>query len=121
MKRRIILVLFALVLAWGWVGTYHAPGLTSVAHAEELVSAPGKYSGYSPVLYDGYKLFSQYVTVRDGTKLAVDIFRPTLNGRWWTPAILWFGCIRPITGDTTPPIKPLIWLSISIRVLHSGW
>jgi putative CocE/NonD family hydrolase len=81
MKRRIILVLFALVLALGWVGTNHAPGLISVAHAEELVSAPGKYSGYSPALYDGYKLFSQYVTVRDGTKLAVDYFRPTLNGQ----------------------------------------
>jgi len=48
--------------------------------AGEKVSKPGQYSGYSQVLYDGYKLTSQYVTVRDGTKLAVDIIRPTLNG-----------------------------------------
>jgi len=41
---------------------------------------PGQYSGYSQALYDGYKLTSQYVTVRDGTKLAIDIIRPTLSG-----------------------------------------
>ena len=40
-------------------------------------SQPGDYRGYSPVLYDGYKIFSQYVTVRDGTRLAVDVIRPT--------------------------------------------
>lgn len=48
--------------------------------AEVPVSSPGKYRGFSPVLYDGYKIVSQYVTVRDGTKLAVDIIRPTLDG-----------------------------------------
>ena len=81
MKCRIILILFALVLGLSWLGIYHAPVLTPIALAEELVSKPGEYSGYSPALYDGYKLFSQYVTVRDGTKLAVDYFRPTLNGQ----------------------------------------
>lgn len=53
----------------------------SQAPAEEKVSKPGVYSGYSTVLYDGDIRFSQYVTVRDGTKLAVDIYRPTLNGQ----------------------------------------
>jgi len=48
--------------------------------ADDKISKPGQYSGFSRVLYDGYKLTSQYVTVRDGTKLAVDIIRPTLNG-----------------------------------------
>ena len=73
MKCRIILILFALVLGLSWLGIYHAPVLTPIALAEEMVSKPGVYSGYSPVLYDGYKIFSQYVPVRDGTKLAVDI------------------------------------------------
>ncbi len=53
--------------------------LTLTATAQQ-VSRPGEYSGYSPALYDGYKMTSQYVAVRDGTKLAVDIIRPTLNG-----------------------------------------
>jgi len=52
----------------------------SIPAGAQTVSAPGKYSGYSSVLYDGYQLTSQYVTVRDGTKLAVDTIRPTLNG-----------------------------------------
>lgn len=44
------------------------------------LSEPGYYSGYAPVLYDGYERTSFYVPVRDGTKLAVDLFRPTLHG-----------------------------------------
>ncbi len=44
------------------------------------VSEPGRYEGYSPVLYDGWELSSQYVSVRDGTRLAVDVIRPTLDG-----------------------------------------
>jgi predicted acyl esterase len=43
-------------------------------------SSPGKYSGYSEAVYDGYQLTSQYVAVRDGTRLAIDIFRPTRKG-----------------------------------------
>jgi hypothetical protein len=48
--------------------------------AANKLSAPGYYSGYAPVIYDGYKRTSFYVQVRDGTKLAVDLFRPTLRG-----------------------------------------
>jgi uncharacterized protein len=40
------------------------------------VSKPGEYSGYSEATYDGWQRFSQYVQVRDGVKLAVDIYRP---------------------------------------------
>ena len=47
----------------------------------ERISKPGQYSGYSAPLYDGHSLTSQYVAARDGTRLAVDIFRPTLNGK----------------------------------------
>jgi putative CocE/NonD family hydrolase len=45
------------------------------------VSSFGKYSGYSAPVYDGWIRSSQYVTVRDGTRLAVDIFRPTRGGK----------------------------------------
>jgi len=72
----LIIVLIAMVLS----GFLPVVENTTLAAAEAPVSSPGKYSGFSPVLYDGYKIFSQYVTVRDGTKLAVDIIRPTLEG-----------------------------------------
>jgi putative CocE/NonD family hydrolase len=45
------------------------------------VSSFGLYSGYSEARYDGYQRTSQYIQGRDGTKLAVDIFRPTKNGQ----------------------------------------
>jgi predicted acyl esterase len=48
--------------------------IKSAAH--ERISRPGAYAGYSEKRYAGYVLTSEYVTVRDGTKLAVDIYRP---------------------------------------------
>ncbi len=48
--------------------------------AAPLVSQPGVYSGYSQAIYDGWVRSSQYVTVRDGTNIAIDIYRPTLKG-----------------------------------------
>lgn len=42
----------------------------------EKISRPGYYAGFSERLYAGYVLSSEYVAVRDGTKLAVDIYRP---------------------------------------------
>lgn len=48
--------------------------------AQAKVSKPGQYSGYSNATYDGWALTSVYAPVRDGTRLAIDIFRPTRNG-----------------------------------------
>jgi putative CocE/NonD family hydrolase len=46
------------------------------------VSKPGEYSGFGEKIYAGYELSSQYVAVRDGTKLAVDLYRPkTQDGK----------------------------------------
>ncbi|HEU4652935.1 MAG TPA: CocE/NonD family hydrolase [Steroidobacteraceae bacterium] len=44
-------------------------------------SRPGVYRGYSQALYTESIKTSQYVTVRDGTRLAVDIYRPAIDGR----------------------------------------
>jgi predicted acyl esterase len=49
--------------------------------AEPKVSKPGQYAGYTSAQYDGYQLSSQYVAVRDGTRLAVDVFLPTRAGK----------------------------------------
>ena len=40
------------------------------------VSKPGEYAGYGERVYHGYELSSQYVAVRDGTQLAIDLYRP---------------------------------------------
>ncbi|MBN1654868.1 MAG: CocE/NonD family hydrolase [Deltaproteobacteria bacterium] len=45
--------------------------------AATKVSKPGEYNGYSEAIYsDEYELTSQYVTVSDGTRLALDLYRP---------------------------------------------
>ena len=44
------------------------------------VSKPGVYAGYSDAEFDGYARSSFYVPMRDGTRLAVDLFRPTRGG-----------------------------------------
>src|SRR5262245_56421922 len=41
-----------------------------------MVSKPGEYKGYSEKKYKEFALSSEYVAVRDGTKLAVDLYRP---------------------------------------------
>jgi len=51
-------------------------GRTPDASTPAKVSKPGEYSGYSERIYEGYELSSRYVAVRDGTKLAVDLYRP---------------------------------------------
>ena len=48
--------------------------------ATERISTLGRYEGYSEAVYDGWTRSSQYVTVRDGTRIAIDIFRPTKEG-----------------------------------------
>lgn len=39
----------------------------------EQVSRFNVYRGYSTPVYDGWRRFAQYVSARDGTRLAVDL------------------------------------------------
>jgi uncharacterized protein len=48
--------------------------------AADKISKPGQYSGYSEPVYSEWVRSSQYVTMQDGVKLAVDIYRPAVNG-----------------------------------------
>ena len=48
---------------------------------EPRVSRFGEYQGYSQPVYDGWERTSFYVPVRDGTRLAMDLFRPTKDGK----------------------------------------
>ncbi|MGQ9427341.1 CocE/NonD family hydrolase [Gilvimarinus sp. F26214L] len=52
----------------------------AVTMGGEKVSRPSAYSGYSREQYDGYEMTSRYIPMRDGTRIAVDIFRPTSEG-----------------------------------------
>jgi len=45
------------------------------------LSQPGNYKGYSQPRYDEISTTSQYITMRDGTKLAALILRPAQNGK----------------------------------------
>ena len=55
--------------------------LPILAMAQEVISKPGEYRGYSRMLYDEVVHNSQYIVMRDGTRLAVTIFRPAIDGK----------------------------------------
>lgn len=77
-KRRFILNGFQRG-KWIFIGAFLL--VASLAWAQTpQVSRFGEYSGFSQEIYDGYQRTSQYISVRDGTRLAADIFRPTLCG-----------------------------------------
>src|SRR5438093_4660154 len=64
---------------------------SSSAPGAARVSKPGVYEGYSKAEYDGYQRSSQYLTMRDGVRLAADLLRPTRNGalRCDERAVIW--------------------------------
>lgn len=58
-------------------------GLIAPLHAEEggdKASAPGVYRGYAQKLYHEQIRTARYVTVRDGNRMAIDIYRPARDG-----------------------------------------
>ena len=73
---------WSVVLSGIAVVFWSAPSAVAEGHpSTERVSTLGQYRGYSQAVFDGWTRTSQYVTVRDGTRIAVDIFRPTKQGR----------------------------------------
>ena len=70
MRRSALLMSFALCI---FVLSFWSNG----SPAADRVSRPGQYAGYGDAVYaDEYEISSQYVPVSDGTKLAVDLYRP---------------------------------------------
>ena len=53
----------------------------AAAQTPPKVSEFNRYSGDSQPVYDGWVRSSRYVATRDGTRLAVDIFRPARGGK----------------------------------------
>jgi len=64
------------------------------------VSEFAKYNGYSEPVYDEWVRTSEYIEVRDGTKLAADIIRPVMDG-------------KPVTEPL-----PLIWMMTRYHRAH---
>lgn len=63
--------LLSIVFAFSWKN--NQPEKSS----QNRISKHGEYSGYSEAIYaDEFDLSSQYIEMRDGTKLAIDICRP---------------------------------------------
>ena len=67
------------------MATISAPTVTAASlptnTPDVRISQPGKYKGYSQPLYDEISTTSQYVPMRDGTKLAALILRPAEDGK----------------------------------------
>lgn len=50
-------------------------------NSTERVSRLGEYDGYSGAIYNGWVRDSRHISVRDSTRLAIDIIRPAQDGR----------------------------------------
>jgi predicted acyl esterase len=59
------------------------------------ISRPGEYAGFSEAMYsDDYEMTSRYVQVSDGTRLAMDLYRPK----------------DAATGDVIETPLPVLWM-----------
>jgi len=67
---------FVLALAF----VFMASG-TTLGQEPEKISSFGKYKGFSEEKYDSFVRSSQYLTMRDGTKIAIDIIRPAVDDK----------------------------------------
>lgn len=74
--KRFLTVFLALLTTSALV----SPAVAQSPPSPGRVSSPGQYEGYSPVLYDEWVRTSQYLPTRDGTRLAVDLYRPAVDG-----------------------------------------
>ncbi|MCJ7589319.1 MAG: CocE/NonD family hydrolase [Candidatus Aminicenantes bacterium] len=95
MKKRAGLLLIFLILAAAALAREEAKSGSSAADnnlpSQAKISKPGLYAGYSKPVYDSWIRTSRYISVRDGTRLAVDIIFPALasNPASETLPLLW--------------------------------
>jgi hypothetical protein len=71
----------ALLAAFGLAPTSGLSSQEPTAAVPQKISSPGRYEGYSAPVYTEWVRTSQYVPARDGTKLAIDIYRPSVGGK----------------------------------------
>jgi uncharacterized protein len=80
MKRLGTKKMYIAVIAIVLVGLLAAWFVYARQDRQGVVSEFGKYHGYNQATYDGYKRFSDYMTLSDGTWVAYDLLLPTKGG-----------------------------------------
>ena len=71
-KKHSIFILLTIILC-----IFILSCMSNNSSTADRISRPGEYAGFSDVIYDNeYEITSQYVRVSDGTKLAMDLYRP---------------------------------------------
>jgi predicted acyl esterase len=96
MNRRISIGLVAVAMA--------ATLASAFAQTPVRISKPGQYQGYSAATYDGVERTSFYIPMRDGVKLAADLYRPTKSGVVASEKlpVIWSHTPYNRRGSTTP-------------------
>ena len=69
--------------------------------ADQKISAPGQYSGYTSPDYKRWTSTSQYVAMRDGVRLQTDVYVPKGAAPGSVPA-----SARSSTAGTSPSTSP---------------
>lgn len=64
--------------------------MTEFEGAEAWRTPPGRYLAERPPMHDGHRLSSRYVEVRDGTRLAIDVYLPGPAGDGPFPVVCCF-------------------------------
>jgi len=85
-------------------GTAAAQTGTAAAQGERI-SRLGEYHAYAPVLYTRQQRTSVYLTLRDGTRLAIDLHRPLVDGQPVStplPVVWQHALSRRAPSDTRP-------------------
>jgi predicted acyl esterase len=105
-------------------------------HAQaERVSRFGEYRGFSPRRFDSFVRESRYVPVKDGTRIALDIYRPASGGsvaterlpvalyvtRYWRSSEIDYGSIRAMPGLIPPGRSGAPLLDPSEYRSERGW
>jgi putative CocE/NonD family hydrolase len=99
-----------------WLIATAAFGAGADGQSPDRVSAFGQYRGYTPRSYDSFVRESRYVPVGDGTRIALDIYRPARGGvattepapiaiqvtRYWRSSELEDGSVRTMAGMIPP-------------------
>jgi putative CocE/NonD family hydrolase len=80
-KFRLVISLIAVLSLGGGLAAQDASPQAPTGETVAKVSQFGRYSGYSPVMYDSGIRTSQYLTMRDGTRIAIDVIRPAKDGK----------------------------------------
>lgn len=71
---------FALAIFMAACGQTPPEAEVTTEQADERVSEFGRYDGYSEARFDEWVTTSEYVEMRDGVRIAVDVTRPAVNG-----------------------------------------